>query len=66
MDKLLTTQELAARLGIHSEGVDYLKKTKRIPQPQRLGRTNVWTQEQAQRIMAWWTVRTEINKGCGD
>jgi hypothetical protein len=61
---IITTHELADRLGCHSDAIDYLVKTGRIPAGQRIGRTNVWTQKQAETIVRWWAERERVNAGC--
>jgi excisionase family DNA binding protein len=64
MTGLLTTHELADRLGVHTDAIEYMAKIGRIPAGQRVGRTKVWTEEQAGRIKRWWAERERINAGC--
>ncbi len=64
MTGILTTHELANRLGIHTDAVEYLVKKGRIPAGQRIGRTNVWTEEEAATIQRWWAERERLNAGC--
>ena len=64
MTKILTTHDLANRLGIHTDAIEYMVKKGRIPAGQRVGRLNVWTEEQAVAIQWWWAERERINAGC--
>ena len=64
MTGIVTTHELADRMGVHTEVIEYMVKKGRIPAGQRVGRTNVWTDAQATTIQQWWAERERINAGC--
>ena len=64
MTGIVTTRELADRMAVHMDVIEYLAKRGRIPAGQRVGRTNVWTEEEATTIQQWWEERERINAGC--
>jgi excisionase family DNA binding protein len=64
MTGILTTHELANRLGVHTDAIEYMVKKGRIPAGQRVGRTNVWTEAEAATIQQWWAERERLNAGC--
>jgi hypothetical protein len=61
---ILTTHDLANRLGIHTDAVEYLVRKGRIPAGQRVGRTNVWTEAEAVKIERWYCEYRRLAAGC--
>lgn len=51
MDKLLTVQEVAARLGVSSRQVWKLAASDRLPAPVRLARSVRWRESDIQRFI---------------
>ena len=64
MTKILTTHDLANRMGIHTDAIEYLVKKGHIPAGQRVGRINVWTEEQAVEIQRWYCEYRRLAAGC--
>ncbi len=60
MDELLTTQELADRLGTKTDAIFYLIRTGRIPPGKRTGQCYVWTTRQADQIQQWLRMREKM------
>jgi len=64
MDRILTTHDLANRMGIHTDAIEYMVRKGRIPAGQRVGRINVWTEEQAATIERWYSEYRRLAAGC--
>ena len=61
---IVTTHQLADRMGVHTEAIEYMVLKGRIPAGQRVGRANVWTEEQATVIERWHREYRRIAAGC--
>lgn len=66
MTGIVTTRELAERLGAHTDAIEYMVRMGRIPAGQRVGRTNVWTEKQAATIERWYREYRRLAVGCNE
>ena len=61
--ELLTTNDLAERLGTPVYKLRYLSATKRVPKGRKYGQTCLYTPDEVEKIVAWHSEWRRLDQG---